>query len=1326
MRGLLATLLRLELVLLILSLASGRVAAFTTISATACELATFYAGISSSASNLLRSALHEKLRTSHVNIYPYTTTSTSRPQNVWDALSTLDRDPNATGNVTLLYSQRSVLATSTQAAVGSTGWNREHVWPKSHGVGYTGADFTDLHHMRAADANVNSARGNKFFGDCGAAWKQSAGGDCETPAHAEAAADTGDTTRIFMPPAVVRGDIARALFYMAVRYEGHADDDNTLDLELADDPETYWWTGGTDLEKSVSGLWSVLRAWHVADPPSDGERRRNGEVCGMQGNRNPFVDYPDWVENIWNTSATNGSNASVILPAPPATTSTNAAATGSASGNNETNATVVPAWINELHYDNTGADSSEFVEVVVPAGVDPDSLEVTLYNGANGQVYDAAESISTGSGWSASTSLFTVNGTGDHSSKNYTLYSKTYSSMQNGYPDADGVCLSSSSSSQPAQFLAYGNVGKTNEAAGGSYVSFVADGGACDGMNATMLPVAQSSDTPTSSSLGLVGHGCMYKDFVWNSLSGSATVGQLNTGQTLGDFCLRLGSACHTKALSATTTAASATAVATRPPGDYDSPRFFTGFPTVMATSENAASLRVRLADEVGTVYWVVQTRATPPPTSQQVVAGQGNASFPPKDPAAPRPAATAPQTVANGSLAVSEVGPVYTQTIIGGGTFTSATDYDLYLVPRDMLGNYNESAVRLPFSTLADVMTRPPELSSPVTRASVGNALPVSFKLLEDALPGTVEVRITVAELKGQVSADVFGGVGGGSSAVVGNLAKGSSETRTTRVILRSENFTRRGAYKVVLSTTNLTTNATSSAAADLVAATVAPNPSIERVISSAPGIEALRGFLPAGPNITYNVSVTYQDAFGHPRGATTASRVSIDRFGPALTNSTPAQIQTVPSSVTSSTSASVVVQTETEPATVYFLAAPASDAAPSAAQIIRGLRHSGALASFGHPTEKCFGKTEVLGQPARHHPVIITGLPTGTTVTTFFVAVDKLGNPGPVATASVRVNSDRTAPSILSGSKATLEAPPTSQTTLLLTLSLSEDSEVYYAVTTPIHSSLAPTPAQVRAGLDRAGNAALAKGSAPAIRIGSASGGPPASFVARVEVGPLSPSTEYTVHFTAEDRALPTNLMATTLSMNQTTADTQPPAIRSVVIEARGGPDKDGSWIAAAGGGASMSVVVDEDITLHGRTTLYYLVVDEGLGGHSSDKSSSPPAMAAPSVQDVIQNGTLFAVSSQQLPSATKAPSVLGGLLIENDPRFATKGDGKALAASANVIPKTAATAKSSWVAYIVAKDGSGNIGSFMRVPLEDVDTHSVMMTDKVGAETISLNKH
>ena len=155
-------------------------------------------------------------------------------------------------------------------------------------------------------------------------------------------------------------------------------------------------------------------------------------------------------------------------------------------------------------------------------------------------------------------------------------------------------------------------------------------------------------------------------------------------------------------------------------------------------------------------------------------------------------------------------------------------------------------------------------------------------------------------------------------------------------------------------------------------------------------------------------------------------------------------------------------------------------------------------------------------------------------------------------------------------------------------------------------------------------------------------------------------------------------------------------------------------------------MSVVVDEDITLHGRTTLYYLVVDEGLGGHSSDKSSSPPAMAAPSVQDVIQNGTLFAVSSQQLPSATKAPSVLGGLLIENDPRFATKGDGKALAASANVIPKTAATAKSSWVAYIVAKDGSGNIGSFMRVPLEDVDTHSVMMTDKVGAETISLNKH
>ena len=60
------------------------------------------------------------------------------------------------------------------------GWNREHSWPKSYGVGYSGPDYSDLHHLYAADWNVNSARNNLYFDDC----PISAG--CSSPAHAEA------------------------------------------------------------------------------------------------------------------------------------------------------------------------------------------------------------------------------------------------------------------------------------------------------------------------------------------------------------------------------------------------------------------------------------------------------------------------------------------------------------------------------------------------------------------------------------------------------------------------------------------------------------------------------------------------------------------------------------------------------------------------------------------------------------------------------------------------------------------------------------------------------------------------------------------------------------------------------------------------------------------------------------------------------------------------------------------------------------------------------------------------------------------------------------
>lgn len=247
--------------------------------ALACTLSNYYSGVSwgSLSGPTLRAALRTHIRTGHTTI-PYTSTNTD----CWDALTVLDEDPEINGNVIELYSQQSV---SALANVDSSGWNREHVWPKSYGVGYTGADTSDVHSLRVADWSVNSARGNKPFGECAPADDPA----CTSPAHVEAGADTAANPSLFMPPAAVRGDIARSLFYMATRYDGA--DANTEALELSSCPQS--------LGFAMGNLTTLLR-WHVEDPPDALEVNRTGKVCSLyQNNRNPYVDFPGLADRVW-------------------------------------------------------------------------------------------------------------------------------------------------------------------------------------------------------------------------------------------------------------------------------------------------------------------------------------------------------------------------------------------------------------------------------------------------------------------------------------------------------------------------------------------------------------------------------------------------------------------------------------------------------------------------------------------------------------------------------------------------------------------------------------------------------------------------------------------------------------------------------------------------------------------------------------------------------------------------------------------------------------------------------------------------------------------
>jgi len=192
---------------------------------------------------------------------------------VWNALKETDEDPNNSDNVILFYKQ--ISHPKNSYGRGSDDWTREHVWEQSHGrFGTRRGPGTDLHQIKPSDATVNRARGSLDFDNGGSVVRE-----------APLCKKDEDS---WEPPDVVKGDIARMLFYMDVRYEGK---DRDIDLELVN----FTGTSGSP----QFGKLSTLKQWHKDDPVSDFERARNEKVYKLQGNRNPFIDHPEWVEEIW-------------------------------------------------------------------------------------------------------------------------------------------------------------------------------------------------------------------------------------------------------------------------------------------------------------------------------------------------------------------------------------------------------------------------------------------------------------------------------------------------------------------------------------------------------------------------------------------------------------------------------------------------------------------------------------------------------------------------------------------------------------------------------------------------------------------------------------------------------------------------------------------------------------------------------------------------------------------------------------------------------------------------------------------------------------------
>ena len=175
----------------------------------------YYTTTTDKTGNELRSALHDIIDDHRVIKY-----SSSNPDTA-DALAELDADPGNPNSVILIYSRRS----ETISNFGTTsGWNREHLWCNSYGIDKRGPAYSDLHNLRPADASVNTARSNKIFDI-----SDTRDAKYEKPGHPEAKLTSEDTDS-WEPPTNVRGEIARAAFYMDVRYSGDKANENHLQL----------------------------------------------------------------------------------------------------------------------------------------------------------------------------------------------------------------------------------------------------------------------------------------------------------------------------------------------------------------------------------------------------------------------------------------------------------------------------------------------------------------------------------------------------------------------------------------------------------------------------------------------------------------------------------------------------------------------------------------------------------------------------------------------------------------------------------------------------------------------------------------------------------------------------------------------------------------------------------------------------------------------------------------------------------------------------------------------------------------------------------------
>ena len=217
---------------------------------------------------------------------PYTSSATD----TWNVLELADQDPNDPTHIIDVYRNR----TFVKYGAGNNFYNREHTWPKSYGFpddGSTNLPYSDCHMLMICDDGYNSSRSNNYYDNCPAG-----SASYPTDNYNGQVGTNFRSTLGWETWTGRRGDVARAQFYADVRYAGDAGAEP--DLILTDNAGLILVTGSNS-SVAYMGLLQTLIQWHNEDPVDDRERNRNDIVHSYQGNRNPFIDHPEFVAYIF-------------------------------------------------------------------------------------------------------------------------------------------------------------------------------------------------------------------------------------------------------------------------------------------------------------------------------------------------------------------------------------------------------------------------------------------------------------------------------------------------------------------------------------------------------------------------------------------------------------------------------------------------------------------------------------------------------------------------------------------------------------------------------------------------------------------------------------------------------------------------------------------------------------------------------------------------------------------------------------------------------------------------------------------------------------------